>query len=192
MGLGSGGASIIPALISSGALDAPLFSLCLELDGGAMTLGAIDTALHLGPPQWGPLSTAGFYVVQVNAITLVPSAAALGGPPSAVNGWGLSSPQAAQLPFVSMNSPHTIVDSGTSFTYVPTDVFNALVAAVESYCSGGRCVGERVAVPNEGICYRLAGPAALSTFPGLIVELQGGVTVDVAAQHLFINMGWEQ
>ena len=51
MGLSMGPTSIVPALIGGGRLAAPLFSLCLALDGGAMALGAIDESLHSGPTQ---------------------------------------------------------------------------------------------------------------------------------------------
>ena len=137
----------------------------------------------------------GFYVVRVDGLALVPSAAVLGGPPSPANGWGLDSPLAARIDAGGMNAPHTIVDSGTSFTYVPSAAFNALKNAIAAFCSGGggRCAGTLVAVPNESVCYRLpGGAAALATFPALIIELQGGVVVDVAPEHLFINMDWDR
>lgn len=185
---------IIPALVASGGLAKPIFSLCLAFLGGAMTLGAIDSGLHLAPPQWGPLSVSNFYVVRVTALTLVPSPALINGTPSDANGWGLASPLAQALPADGMNSPHTIVDSGTTFTYVPSDTFRALVSAVTAFCGGGpgRCLGQTVSIRSESVCYRIASRADLSTFPALIIELQGGVRVDVSPDRLFINMGWDK
>lgn len=190
-----GGLSIIPALIASGDLAAPLFSLCLSFVGGAMTLGAVDAGLHTAPLQWGPLSAGNYYVVRVEGVSLVPSPSALGGPPGAGNDWGRGSALTKRLPAGGMNSPHTIVDSGTSFTYVPSETFNALRGAIQEFCGGGagRCAGSPTVIRHESLCYTLpGGPASLETFPGLVIELQGGVAVDLPPEHLFVNMGWDK
>jgi hypothetical protein len=132
--------------------------------------------------------------VRVERVSLVPSPALLGGPPGPGNGWGLDDPLTTRLPAGGMNSPHTIVDSGTSFTYVPSDTFNALREAVQEFCRAapGRCVGAPASIRHESLCYTLRSPADLETFPGLVIELQGGVAVELPPEHLFGHMGWDK
>lgn len=71
MGLGQGDTSITKALWEAHKLEANVFSLCLALNGGAFTLGRIDSRLHAGPIQWARMSlTGGFYVVSVTGMAV--------------------------------------------------------------------------------------------------------------------------
>ena len=50
----------------------------------------------------------------------------------------------------------TIVDSGTTFTYLAKPVFRAVVGFISKYCSlSARCIGEQVNVPDESLCWRV-------------------------------------
>lgn len=70
MGIGHGRRSYVRALWDSGVVDRHMFSLCLTPDGGAMTVGAIDHAIHMAPPQWAAMSTTDFYAVTTDSFAL--------------------------------------------------------------------------------------------------------------------------
>jgi hypothetical protein len=197
MGLGTGELSIIPALWASGKLTANVFSLCLADKGGALTLGAVDVGLHETPAVWASLSTTGFYVVGVRGFHLTHY-----GSEAATHTRTFT--REAAVSHAGWNSPHTILDSGTTFTYVPTASYSSLRGAIATFCAAGRsdpslaprCRGDVATVRGEPLCYRLADPADIYTFPGVLVLLGGAdggpeVEVDVPPQHLFLNMGWD-
>ena len=191
MGLGSGENSIIPALWASNKLQSYVFSLCMSAEGGALTLGQVDTSLHSSPVKWAGMSVSGFYVVSVAGFALTSYGSA-----SDVSARRYTS--VTSLPHAPWNSPHTIVDSGTTFTYIPSSSYNALRSAIDSFCSGGggRCRGTRASVRGEPLCYRLESADAISSFPGALITLAGhaggpSVEVDVPPHQLFVNMGWD-
>ena len=117
MGLGTGELSIVPALWNGGMLDAYVFSLCLSVHGGALTLGAMDARLHITPVAWAAMSSAGFYGVRVTGFQLA-GGVQTGG--AAVGGVGAVGPIVATLDPSPFNAGETIVDSGTTFTYINT------------------------------------------------------------------------
>ena len=157
-----------------------MFTMCLSLDGpGTFALGGMDTSLHSAPIQWASLTaTRSFYTVTVK---------------SAHFDYGTS------LANKRFNSGgHTIVDSGTSFTYVPAETFNQLKSSVLTYCAqAGKCKGSAMTVQYESLCYRLAHTSDLATFPSMSIELEGAdhnsvVSVRLPPNKLFINMAWDQ
>lgn len=176
MGLGMGGLSMTLALWANPAVKKRFFSMCLSFVGGAMTFGMIEERMHKAPVAWANLQASGFYVVTVS-------------------GWALSGQEVNAGGF---NAPHTIVDSGTTFTYVPSVAFNSLLVAIDNYCSqAGKCVGSSRHIEQESRCWNLASPADLNTFPSISIKLSGwggasDVNVPIAPAHLFINMGWDQ
>lgn len=185
MGVGQSDRSITRALQQQGKLKANMFSLCLSLNGGAMTLGDMDARLHQSPPKWAALTTQGFYVVRVDGL-------AAGGQALSVSDF---------------SAGNTILDSGTTFTYLPTGAFRAVEAAITQYCAddpSSRCKGERTTVAGEGLCYNLPNPADIATFPDVTITLHGAavnsgagsdgspVAIRVPPEHVFINMGWDR
>jgi hypothetical protein len=190
MGLGTGELSIVPALWVGGKLAKHVFSLCMALQGGALTLGAMDPALHAAPPAWAAMSTSGFYVVSVAGFALT----AYGSPVAAVT---RTFSVAHDIGAAGFNSPHTILDSGTTFTYVPSVAYNALRSAIATFCATpGNCRGSVESVRGEPLCYRLASEGDIFSFPGMALTLAGAdggppVVVDVPPHHLFLDMGWD-
>jgi hypothetical protein len=69
MGVGHSG-SIINSLWDEGKMDRKMFSLCLTLDGGAMTTGHVDTKLHDGGANWASLGLAAHYEVRINNLVV--------------------------------------------------------------------------------------------------------------------------
>lgn len=69
MGVGYSG-SIINSLWDEGKMDRKMFSLCLTLDGGAMTTGHVDTTLHDGNVNWASLALAAHYEVRIKNLVV--------------------------------------------------------------------------------------------------------------------------
>jgi len=177
MGLGQGDLSVTRALWASSKLQQNMFSLCLSFSGGALTMGAMDPRLHSGPIAWAKMSLGGFYVVTVTGCDIA-GASCLAG---------------------DFNSPHTILDSGTTFTYVPSPAYQRIRDQIHSWCgfSADRCHGTVTTVQNEPLCYRLTNPDDVDTFPSMRFNLAGAVegttvALELPPRHVFVNMGWDQ
>ena len=175
MGLGMGELSMTHAMWSSSKILKKTFSLCLSFFGGAMTFGVVETRLHTAPIKWAALTATGFYV-------------------TSITGWKLNGQ--TSIDAGGFNSPHTIVDSGTTFTYVPAGAFRSLTSHINQFCEGaGKCDGQPVSVGGESLCYNI-NPSNLHTFPSVSLYLAGHnggaeVEVRIAPEHLFINMAWD-
>jgi hypothetical protein len=176
MGMGQSTRSLVRSLFDAGRLERSMFSLCLTMDGGALTVGDVDTAIHTGPLVWAGLEDTGFYSVTVAALTLGDRA----------------------LPTDGFNrGQKTILDSGTTFTYVPPAVFGDLTTAIREWCAAavGRCNGVVVTRDREGPCWEIPDPNLISTFPTLTFTLQGwngggDVPLAIEPRHLFVPMTW--
>lgn len=166
MGLGRDGKSIIAALRSSQRLDKQLFGMCLSLNGGALTLGGIDTSLHTGELKWQAFTgRTGFYTVATGALRVGNNV-------------------------VKSSAATAIVDSGTSFTYLPGAHYAAFMAAIKP--AAASVPGATLAtVRGEDLCYRLSDPAKqLPQFPSMDLAV-GALTFHVRPEHLFFNMVWD-
>lgn len=114
IGIGQGERSFVRALWAQGALAANMFSLCTTLDTAAFSVGGVAAGLHSAPPAWAKLSLTSFYVVAVESLALLPA------PGAAL----------APLPLDGLAAGQgTILDSGTTFTYLPGGAFDAIESA---------------------------------------------------------------
>ncbi|RYY32036.1 hypothetical protein EON62_05900, partial [archaeon] len=180
MGMGQGEFSMMRALWSAQLLPTNQFSLCLRLDGGTFSVGGALTKQHLQPIQWAAMSAGMYYVVTVDAVRVIKGESVI------------------DLDSSGYNSPRTILDSGTTFTYVPAVSFNKILQAVRTSCAlAGACKGQSVSAPTgESLCYRLASPADVSTFPSIQFDLRstspngGTVPVTIQPQHAWLDMSW--
>ncbi|KAA0150967.1 hypothetical protein FNF29_04857 [Cafeteria roenbergensis] len=167
--------SFVQTLDNAGRLAQSVFGMCLTLNGGALTLGAIDT--------WVPFSkpSSTFYVVDVIDARL--------------------NDAPFQFGHMSLNSGNgVIVDSGTSFSYLPVSAQTMLVGAIGDWCragDGSRCAGfHTVTVQYETLCIRVDDPTLLDqpgAFPEFSFELKGAtgsVMLTMKPRHLFLNMEW--
>jgi hypothetical protein len=214
MGLGQADekSAIMRAMYKSGVLTSNIFSLCLSFYGGALTVGGIDNKLHyihsktssrvirrrmmrnlhgdneaapsLGPMipsviRWAQMSIPSFYEVNVLSVSM---------PLSSIS-----------IPHQGFVSPRTILDSGTTFTYIPHLAYEALRTAISSYCAVdrlSRCVGTIASILNEPLCYRLEDLEDIETFPTFTIELAGhnggpSVVLSIPPVNLFVSMGWD-
>lgn len=168
MGLSPDTSTLIGALHAANKLDHNLFTMCVLPFGGVMNIGDMDEALHTSPVQYTPFTSSTFYHVSVTAVALS-------------NGVNIS-------PNTVMRA---IVDSGTSFTYLPPSQFHALVSQITTYCTNlPYCIGQQKQVPEEELCFIIDTVANLKTFPSLSLEFTGGATIVIPPEGLFVHMDW--
>lgn len=140
-----------------------IFAMCLATWGGLFTVGGYDSTYHTPGEeiQWTPMRAAHYYIV-------FPEALALSGAPAG------ASP--AQVVTSGDEFGITIVDSGTTFTYLPGPVHRNLVRSIDDYCaSNNGCEATR----ESEECWRLNDPLGSPTmFPTLRMAFQGGAQFD--------------
>ncbi|KAL4450641.1 hypothetical protein ABPG77_000997 [Micractinium sp. CCAP 211/92] len=178
-GLGNSDASVVNQLVKAGVID-DMFSLCFGMveGDGALLLGDAEVpgsiALQFTPLV--PSATHPFYY-NVKMLSL------------AVNGQLLPVSQS-----LFDQGYGTVLDSGTTFTYMPTPVFRAFASAVESYALSHKL--KRVPGPDpqyEDICFGNA-PAhndleALSkVFPSMEIQFDQGTSLVLGPlNYLFVH-----
>lgn len=171
--------SFVQHLSDGGHLIEPMFTMCLTPTGGSMVIGGSDPSLHTSPVQWARLTrpTSHFYVVVIEDVLVEGTSL------------GVSASQ--------YNDPGSgcIVDSGTTFSYLPSAAHSAMVSQIRSWCSSDpqhRCKGQTVSEPGESLCWKLDDRSYLSTFPEVRLKLAGAdgssVYWDVAASEYLLHM----
>ena len=131
-----------------------VFSICLSETRGALLLGATVPASLKAP--WIPYSGGGSYTVDLNDIR--------------IKGASIRSPPATFHP--------TIVDSGTTFMYLPPDAYRKVRDHWRSVCPWGPC-GSRVAKGEypDDYCYTMS-EAELDKFDPMSLHFGNGVSLD--------------
>ena len=177
VGLGAAGVGLVDQLVAAGVLGGAAFSLCLATPpdkdagaaGGALLLGpGLPAGLADATPVTTPLvrGEASFYTIKLAAMSLGRDSA--GSPlPLATD-----PPQ----PGVWAGGMGVVLDSGTTYTYLPTPAFTAFKAAVglaASGLGGTRTAGPDPAFPD--VCWgglnSAGGAWAGAAFPDLILTL---------------------
>ena len=87
-----------------------------------------------------------------------------------------------------------IVDSGTTFTYIPSSTHRDFETKLKSHCSqAGNCPGAvRTSVSYEGVCYELNGvdpKTVLDTLPVFSLHLNGYKLDMPGSQYMFLAKG---
>lgn len=144
-----------------------LFSMCLAEWGGKLSVGGWEPSYHLNSTaaQWIPLDSTGYYSIPLQRIVL--------------NGKDLG---------VNVNMMGTaLIDSGTTFTYFPAEVFNRLTAALVEFCNG---VGGCSAHQEGPDCWRLDGGSTdPGQFPTLTLSFDGGAVVQWPSRAYLFQRG---
>lgn len=144
--------TIISKLHSSGKLDNYMFSMCLTLDGGVFNLGDDDTRLHSAPMKFTGSQRSGKCVPAALTFACVGGSTSLAYVPSLVSShsfWKVVlesvqvEGQSGTFTDSRANSGQgTIVDSGTSFGYLPSGMFSKVLKEIKHYCSSSsKCKG---------------------------------------------------
>eukprot|EP00606_Chrysophyceae_sp_TOSAG23-5_P000097 GSChrysophyteH2.ASY1.ANO1.1749.1 assembled CDS len=159
MGLSMHEQTLPYALHRQGVTKTKAFSLCIRKGGGVLTLGGVDPALNHGPLQWADLVLSGggraskkgsaWFTVRLVEILMKPVD-------------GVAMPLAAGNQRYNQGKG-TIVDSGTTDTYLPVSVtkqWNALFSKM----SGGMTYNNKMQALSDEDFARL---------PSIVYRLQG-------------------
>ena len=150
MGMSPSAGTLVPQLQRAGKLRHRAFSLCLRAGGGRLALGGATTAHHTAPMAFAPLArAAGWFAVKLTDVLV---------------GGGSIGVIAA----VWNAGKGTIVDSGTTDTYLPKRAADAFRSAWEAI------VGREYANARM-----MLDAAAVGRLPAVSFVFEGGATVDV-------------
>lgn len=101
MGMSMHSQTLVPTMRAAGKVQHNVFALCFKYGGGTMALGGVDRHLHTSPMQFTPLAkNSGWFTVHLLDVRL--------------DGRSIGVPAA-----VYASGKGTIVDSGTTDTYLP-------------------------------------------------------------------------
>ena len=121
MGFANTGNTLVPQMVAKGVLQHKVFAMCFSYDGGVLVLGGNDDRLHREPMKYTSASTSGnsWFRVGIRAVKI--GGESIGSTSSFGSGKG------------------TIVDSGTTDTYLPRwvdrDMAHALHPALLTWVS---------------------------------------------------------
>jgi hypothetical protein len=107
--------TFVHALLDGGQLERDAFSLCFARGGGSLALGgSMPAEQHAAPMEYAALGAKGsFFGVTWQDLRLVPSSDRGASTGSSIMDYGARSDGFG-------GSSHTIIDSGTTFTYIPS------------------------------------------------------------------------
>ncbi|CAJ1414346.1 unnamed protein product [Effrenium voratum] len=135
-------------------VNAATFAMCLARQGGLLTVGGFNESLNLEEVRWIPMRVERFYGVSLSKIQVEGGEAITGG-------FG-----------------HTFVDSGTTYTYLPDQIYRRLKDSVKSACKNGACGQEA-----GSQCWRMTG--SVSSFPKLLLTLSDTVVSWGPSSYLY-------
>ncbi|CAG9330927.1 unnamed protein product [Blepharisma stoltei] len=161
--------SIIDVLFQDHDISTDIFAICFGKVDGYMTIGGYNASLHINPIKWATLHDETFYSVTINN--------------ALVNGTALHlNSRDNSRTFVS----NAIVDSGTTYTYLTSSIYDPLWQAIENFCQGeGKCDGVRRHVNGEGhVCYHYN----IEKYPDLYHFFDTFPTIELTIGD--INVAW--
>jgi len=145
-----GGRTLLQELFKDKAHVNPMiFSICLAEWGGRLVVGGFNATYHRGPLKYASLSLqTGYYGVGLEAMR--------------INGVRVAS-----------RFGRTMIDSGTTYTYMGSQSFRGLRDGITSYCQAhGNCGASR----KKDCWTLLPGTDGLGQFPDIEVVFSGSVT----------------
>ena len=172
----SKGQTLIKKLQEIHSLENYQFALCLGRKDGTFSIGGEDQKRHVDPIAWTPLHYPSgiFYAAQIQTVL--------------IGGQNLEGVNAF---------PNPIFDSGTSYTFLPTKVFNVIKPAFDAFCSAslGHCLHKVKNPPGTQTidkryslgCYGKLDDAMKDTFPGITFEFVGGATLCIPPRAYFFE-----
>ncbi|KAK7242267.1 aspartic-type endopeptidase [Aureococcus anophagefferens] len=154
MGMSMHAQTLVPTMRSANALGHNSFSLCFMHGGGTMALGGVDERIHAKPMDFVPLAkNSGWFTVKMLDIL--------------VDGKSIGVPASTYA-----TGKGTIVDSGTTDTYLPRR------AADQFKRAWSNVMGSSPKYANTKIAYTAAQAAKL---PTITFVFEGDVRVDMKA-----------
>eukprot|EP00927_Polykrikos_kofoidii_P067818 TRINITY_DN63258_c0_g1_i1.p1 TRINITY_DN63258_c0_g1~~TRINITY_DN63258_c0_g1_i1.p1 ORF type:complete len:519 (-),score=74.72 TRINITY_DN63258_c0_g1_i1:51-1607(-) len=164
LGIGPRGATILREFFADkNHVGASVFAVCLSEQGGRLMLGGNNDSSHKGPMTHVPLRTSdGYYNVKASTMR--------------VNGIDLNVPLGESM-----------LDTGTTYTYMSSKAYRALRRAIETYCAAHNGCGAE----HFGTCWKLADGdpyqpgGGISLFPSVEVLFESVVVPWHAVGYLF-------
>ncbi|OMJ88880.1 hypothetical protein SteCoe_2543 [Stentor coeruleus] len=140
--MGLGYAKSIPTLIDllykSHNINTDLFSICLASNDGFMTIGGYNISTHISEIIWTNTYDKTFYAIKFKGLSV-----------------GDIDTGLQESDFPKNHVTGTIIDSGTTFTYLSKNVYSIMFKYIDKYCENSRkCLGSKVIInyePNK--CY---------------------------------------
>lgn len=123
-----------------------IFAICLAEWGGLLTVGGYDADLSVGRLQWLPLHHTGYFGVGLQQLSCEEQKV---GAPS--------------------DFGTTVLDTGTTFTYFPEPVYQAMRLALKTHCIGLKC--DATAVGDN--CWKLQSKTL--RFPNVSLAFTNGM-----------------
>jgi hypothetical protein len=154
-------------------VDTRVFAICLATWGGQLTIGGFNASYHVTPGgdgvTWIDMRVSQYYFI-------FPEGISVGGEAGARQNLVAVGKEAFGV---------TIVDSGTTYTYFPEEVYKKLIDHLDRYCERhGGCGARRI----DSECFRLGPGVGPVLFPPLRF-LFGGVEISWEADGYLQQRG---
>lgn len=104
--------SVFDSLVLAGKVD-NIFGMDLQVNGGRLDLGKIDTSSCKQPIQYTPIVEEEYYNIQIESITV----------------------EGTKATYPDKESQLSIVDSGTTYMLLPDTVYEAVMGGFKKYCN---------------------------------------------------------
>jgi len=154
--------TIIDNLVSQTGMK-DLFSVCMTLEGGSLSLGEIPSFVESGAIQYTPIVEEHYYTVYITDI--------------------LVNTQSLGISQFYYNTGGAVVDSGTTDLLLPEEAYHALTKQVTDRCAVEEFVGTCDAVYGQtlfdGYCFRMT-EEELEAYPIISIIFNGGVVIDIS------------
>ena len=128
MGLNNGGKSFITLLYKNKIISRHLFTICFGQNDGYFSIGEIDTTYHKSKIEYVPIinEQTNFYI-NINKITI-----------------GNKN--------ISINKYRGFIDSGTTISYFPNEIYNIIKSEFNSICRNKTNCGDFKDISGIGYC----------------------------------------
>lgn len=169
--------TIIDVLFKHKNVDTNLFALCFGLEDGYMTVGGYNETTHTSEISYVNMYDNMYYAVKMEGVLVQHQLL-----PISVKDFGTH------------YTTGTMLDSGTTFTYLASPVYTAFWKEIENFCSQDEnCRGSRKTVygePKKCFSYEEelfeSKDEFLSTFPMVTIIIEGKNVVWTPVQYLYI------
>ena len=133
--------SIVDLLYKQNAISTDMFGICFGKNDGFMTIGGYNVTMHDEPVRWAEIHSQkyNFYSIKVNMLQV-----------------DYKDVGVSKEDFAVGYETGTIMDSGTSYTYLCEKAYSAMFREIEKYCKDEeKCHGNEVNVNGEPhTCYK--------------------------------------
>ena len=174
MGLSNSDKNFVTMLYNEKIIKRNLFSLCLSQKGGYFSIEDINTKYHSEPIKYITINKSGFYNININSITI----------------------NALKIPLLKdgKQTYGAIVDSGTTVTYIPSDLANKIINEINNHCSKEENKGQCGIYQNDkelGPCFTFDNEThlenALNVWPNITFDINGEYSYVWTPKNYYFN-----